>query len=136
MTQQSATRSTVGPALHASPSSTPSRPAPRPPVRPSETTGEPLADVGRHNVDTVMIPSASGLNVLSRRWNANVLALMAAGCTNRAIAERLVVGIGAVEKHVANIFTKLQLHATTADHRRVLAVVLYLNARDDATTPP
>jgi len=55
-----------------------------------------------------------------------VLALMAEGRTNLAIASSLVVSEGAVEKHVANIFSKLDLPATSTDHRRVLAVLRYL----------
>lgn len=56
-----------------------------------------------------------------------VLALMAEGRTNSAIAASLVVSEGAVEKHVANIFSKLNLPATPTDHRRVLAVLRYLD---------
>ena len=55
-----------------------------------------------------------------------VLALMAEGRTNSAIAMSLTVSEGAVEKHIANIFAKLDLHATPSDHRRVLAVLRYL----------
>jgi DNA-binding NarL/FixJ family response regulator len=55
-----------------------------------------------------------------------VLALMAEGKSNTAIADALVVGTGAVEKHVANIFLKLDLAPTTAENRRVLAVLAYL----------
>ena len=55
-----------------------------------------------------------------------VLALMAEGRTNSAIATALVISEGAVEKHVANIFSKLDLPATSTDHRRVLAVLRYL----------
>ncbi len=55
-----------------------------------------------------------------------VLALMAEGRTNLAIASSLIVSEGAVEKHVANIFSKLDLPATSTDHRRVLAVLRYL----------
>ena len=51
---------------------------------------------------------------------------MAEGRTNSAIAASLVVSEGAVEKHVANIFAKLDLPATPTDHRRVLAVLRYL----------
>jgi DNA-binding NarL/FixJ family response regulator len=58
-----------------------------------------------------------------------VLELMAEGRTNSAIADLLVVTDRAVEKHVTNIFVKLGLTATNDDHRRVLAVLTYLNAR-------
>jgi DNA-binding NarL/FixJ family response regulator len=57
-----------------------------------------------------------------------VLALMAEGRSNAAIAERMVVTEGAVEKHVSSIFAKLRLPTTAADHRRVLAVLAYLRA--------
>jgi len=56
-----------------------------------------------------------------------VLGLMAEGRTNHAIADRLVVTEGAVEKHVSNIFGKLGLPPSDADHRRVLAVLAFLN---------
>ena len=56
----------------------------------------------------------------------DVLALMAEGRSNAAIAAHLVVGEGAVEKHVANIFTKLGLPVSESDNRRVLAVLRYL----------
>ena len=58
-----------------------------------------------------------------------VLALMAEGRSNVAIAEKLVVTQRAVEKHVKNIFQKLRLTPTDTDHRRVLAVLRYLEAR-------
>jgi DNA-binding NarL/FixJ family response regulator len=57
-----------------------------------------------------------------------VLALMAEGRSNRAVAEQLVVTERAVEKHVTSIFGKLRLTATPEDHRRVLAVLAYLRA--------
>jgi DNA-binding NarL/FixJ family response regulator len=57
-----------------------------------------------------------------------VLALMAEGRTNAAIARALVVTPGAVEKHISNIFGKLDLPATDDDHRRVLAVLAFLRA--------
>jgi DNA-binding NarL/FixJ family response regulator len=55
-----------------------------------------------------------------------VLGLMAEGKTNTAIARTLVVTPGAVEKHISNIFSKLDLPVTDEDHRRVLAVLAYL----------
>lgn len=57
-----------------------------------------------------------------------VLTLMAEGRSNTAIAERLYVGEGTVEKHVSSIFAKLGLPATESDHRRVLAVLAYLRS--------
>ena len=56
----------------------------------------------------------------------DVLALMAEGLTNAGIAARLVVTEKAVERHVTAIFSKLLLDATPADHRRVLAVLKFL----------
>jgi DNA-binding NarL/FixJ family response regulator len=55
-----------------------------------------------------------------------VLALMAEGRSNAAIAATMVVGAGAVEKHINNIFTKLGLAPAERDHRRVLAVLRYM----------
>lgn len=57
-----------------------------------------------------------------------VLSAMAEGCTNTAIANRLVVSEGAVEKHVSNIFAKLGLGPSESEHRRVRAVLTYLGA--------
>jgi DNA-binding NarL/FixJ family response regulator len=57
-----------------------------------------------------------------------VLGLMAEGRSNHAIAEQLVVTERAVEKHVTSIFGKLGLPPTQDDHRRVLAVLAYLNS--------
>ncbi|KOX25559.1 LuxR family transcriptional regulator [Saccharothrix sp. NRRL B-16348] len=56
-----------------------------------------------------------------------VLGLMAEGLSNAAIAASLVVSDGAVEKHVGNIFAKLGLEPSTSEHRRVRAVLAYLN---------
>ena len=56
-----------------------------------------------------------------------VLGLMAEGRSNAGIAERLVVTERAVEKHVTSIFSKLSLPQAQEDHRRVLAVLAYLN---------
>ena len=57
-----------------------------------------------------------------------LLALMAEGHSNTAIAERLVISASAVEKHIGNIFAKLGLPPGDAQHRRVLAVLTYLRA--------
>jgi len=61
-----------------------------------------------------------------------VLELMAEGRTNAAIARSLVVTQGAVEKHISNIFGKLDLPASDDDHRRVLAVLAFLRAGGEA----
>jgi DNA-binding NarL/FixJ family response regulator len=58
----------------------------------------------------------------------DVLALMAEGRSNSGIAGRLVISERAVEKHISNIFAKLGLPASGADHRRVLAVLAYLGS--------
>jgi DNA-binding NarL/FixJ family response regulator len=60
-----------------------------------------------------------------------VLGLMAEGRTNPAIARALVVSEKAVEKHVGNIFMKLDLVPADDDHRRVLAVLRWLEGADD-----
>ncbi len=57
-----------------------------------------------------------------------VLSLMAEGRSNAAIAQQLVVSDGAVEKHVSNIFSKLDLPPAQEDHRRVLAVLRWLES--------
>ncbi|HYN34682.1 MAG TPA: LuxR C-terminal-related transcriptional regulator [Ilumatobacteraceae bacterium] len=49
--------------------------------------------------------------------------------SNAGIAERLVVSLGAVEKHISNVFTKLGLEHESSAHRRVLAVLTYLAER-------
>jgi DNA-binding NarL/FixJ family response regulator len=58
-----------------------------------------------------------------------VLELMAGGASNAGIARRLFVTEGTVEKHVRSILAKLRLPETADDHRRVLAVLTYLNSR-------
>jgi DNA-binding NarL/FixJ family response regulator len=58
----------------------------------------------------------------------DVLALMAEGHSNSAIAGSLVISDGAVEKHIGNIFSKLGLLPSDAGHRRVLAVLRYLES--------
>jgi DNA-binding NarL/FixJ family response regulator len=68
--------------------------------------------------------SLSGLSARERE----VLSLMAEGRSNAAIATALVISEGAVEKHVANIFAKLDLPVSQSDHRRVLAVLRFLDS--------
>ena len=57
-----------------------------------------------------------------------VLEVMAEGRSNRAISESLFISESAVAKHVTSIFTKLDLPPTTTDHRRVLAVLSFLQS--------
>lgn len=66
----------------------------------------------------------------------DVLGLMAEGRSNPGIAGALVLTIGAVEKHVASIFTKLDLPASDGDNRRVLAVLAYLQQDPPLGTGP
>ncbi|MGH9029198.1 MAG: response regulator transcription factor [Acidimicrobiales bacterium] len=68
--------------------------------------------------------SISGLSTREKE----VLSLMAEGRSNAAIATTLVISEGAVEKHVANIFNKLDLPVSQSDHRRVLAVLRFLES--------
>jgi len=70
--------------------------------------------------------AVSGLAALTAR-ERDVLALMAEGRSNTAIAAALVITDGAVEKHVASIFGKLGLEKSGSDNRRVLAVLQYFN---------
>jgi DNA-binding NarL/FixJ family response regulator len=69
----------------------------------------------------------ASISVLSAR-EKEVLSLMAEGRSNAAIAAQLVISEGAVEKHVANIFTKFDLPVSQSDHRRVLAVLRFLDS--------
>jgi DNA-binding NarL/FixJ family response regulator len=71
------------------------------------------------------------LATLTRR-EREVLALMAEGRSNQAVAEALVITARAVEKHVTNIFLKLGLERTMDDHRRVLAVLTFLRSDNPA----
>lgn len=72
-------------------------------------------------------PLRDRLDRLTAR-ETDVLRLMAEGRSNAAIAETLFLSGGTVEKHVTAVFAKLGLEATTADHRRVLAVLRFLSA--------
>lgn len=67
----------------------------------------------------------SALDRLTSR-ELDVLGLMAEGRSNTAIAEQLGISQGGVEKHISNVFTKLDLFPASEDHRRVLAVLTYL----------
>jgi serine/threonine-protein kinase len=76
----------------------------------------------------VVRPHSDGpLEELTRR-EGEVLALMAEGRSNQAICERLFLSLKTVNTHVHNIFTKLGLLPSADDHRRVLAVLKYLDA--------
>jgi DNA-binding NarL/FixJ family response regulator len=68
------------------------------------------------------------LDALSPR-EREVLALMAGGASNAGIARRIFVTEGTVEKHVRSILTKLDLPESDTEHRRVLAVLRFLEAR-------
>ncbi len=87
---------------------------------------------------TVLDPEVVGQLLVRRRRDdplrnltpreREVLGLMAEGRSNTAIARAMVVTEGAVEKHVRNIFTKLDLPPDDEQHRRVLAVLTYLQS--------
>jgi DNA-binding NarL/FixJ family response regulator len=87
---------------------------------------------------TVLDPEVVGQLLVRRRRDdplrsltpreREVLKLMAEGRSNTAIARHIVVTEGAVEKHVKNIFTKLDLPPDEEQHRRVLAVLAYLQS--------
>jgi DNA-binding NarL/FixJ family response regulator len=72
-------------------------------------------------------PAEAGLGRLTER-EREILGLVAEGRSNVAIAELLHLAARSVEKHVTAIFTKLDLPPASSDHRRVLAVLRYLNA--------
>lgn len=73
--------------------------------------------------------AATPLSSLTER-EREVLMLMAEGRSNAAIASRLTVTLKTVESHIANIFSKMGLHGTQDDHRRVLAVLAALRQTD------
>jgi DNA-binding NarL/FixJ family response regulator len=70
---------------------------------------------------------SSPLDSLTKR-ESEVLALIAEGLSNAGVAEKLMVTVAAVERHVTGIFDKLGLHQSPDQHRRVLAVLNYLQA--------
>jgi DNA-binding NarL/FixJ family response regulator len=76
-------------------------------------------------VSQLMVKRIDPLERLTPR-EREVLALMAEGLGNVAIAEKLVISEGAVHKHVGNVFLKLDLPPTDSGHRRVLAVLAHL----------
>ncbi|MFC5261048.1 response regulator [Kribbella qitaiheensis] len=76
-------------------------------------------------VSQLMVKRSNPLARLTPREH-EVLALMAEGLGNAAIAEKLVISEGAVHKHVGNVFLKLDLPPTDSGHRRVLAVLAHL----------
>jgi DNA-binding NarL/FixJ family response regulator len=82
----------------------------------------------RQVVTQLLVPANGSRDALANLTprEREVLELMAEGRSNTAIAESLVVTSGAVEKHITNIFAKLELPACDDDHRRVLAVLAYL----------
>ena len=79
----------------------------------------------RQVVTQLLAPREDALTRLTGR-EREVLELMAEGRSNTGIADGLVVTPGAVEKHITNIFAKLDLPVCDDDHRRVLAVLVYL----------
>lgn len=83
--------------------------------------------LGRPNID-------SGLARITSR-ERETLGLLAEGRSNQAIADRLVLRTRSVEKHVASIFTKLDLPPHPDDHRRVLAVLRYLDIAGATPSP-
>jgi DNA-binding NarL/FixJ family response regulator len=76
-------------------------------------------------VSQLMVRRSNPLERLTPR-EREVLALMAEGLGNTAIAQKLVISEGAVHKHVGNVFLKLDLPPTDSGHRRVLAVLAHL----------
>lgn len=79
-------------------------------------------------VTNLMARRVDPLQSLTAR-EREVLELMAQGRTNAAIAETLFIGVGAVEKNISSIFAKLALDDAATDHRRVLAVLAWLQAQ-------
>jgi DNA-binding NarL/FixJ family response regulator len=98
-------------------------------IRDGEIVIEPV--LAKRLVDRPRGDKKGVIATLSER-ELDVLRLMAEGRSNSGIAAQLFVTPKAVEKHIANIFGKLGLHAdVSADHRRVLAVLTYLRSQRD-----
>ena len=93
-------------------------PASRPGTAPDPEVVTGMLNAARHT---------SALAMLTAR-ERDVLALMAEGRSNTAIADHLVISDRAVEKHISNIFSKLGLPPSDSDHRRVLAVLAFLGS--------
>ncbi|WP_260405935.1 response regulator transcription factor [Microbacterium sp. G2-8] len=79
-------------------------------------------------VSRMLVTAPDPVAMLTPR-ERDVLELMAEGRTNASIAAKLFIGVGAVEKNVRAIFVKLGLEESTNDHRRVIAVLRYLERR-------
>jgi DNA-binding NarL/FixJ family response regulator len=77
-------------------------------------------------VAQIFARSRNPLDALTAR-ESEVIGLMAQGLSNSAIAKSLVVSQGAVENHIGNVFAKLGLEASSVEHRRVRAVLTYLD---------
>jgi DNA-binding CsgD family transcriptional regulator len=99
--------------------------------------GEAVPGAGTETATQTLEPRAEAPEVLSLLTvrEREVLELMAKGRSNTAIAESMVVTPGAVEKHITNIFQKLDLPACDDDHRRVLAVLAYLRVGRESSRP-
>ena len=81
--------------------------------------------VGAQQRVVVLAARPDPLTALTPR-EKDVLELMAQGRSNTTIAQCLFIGVGAVEKNVSAIFQKLGLEESSSDHRRVLAVLAFL----------
>jgi NarL family two-component system response regulator YdfI len=95
-------------------------------VFPSDVSSYVLAELRAAQRDE-STTRADGTNQLTTR-EREILELMAEGCSNQAVADRLHVSLKTVEAHTGAIFSKLGVDASRDGHRRVLAVVTYLKA--------